>query len=80
MVPNATKDTMVYIPINATTVGTYKVTMGPTTGTENTPVPVSNLAASTELTVTLRVPAGWTFIVTITGVTVAIGTVTAVTC
>lgn len=78
--PSTTKDTQVYIPIAATTTGTVTITMGPSTGTENTPVPVSNLVAASEPVFTLRVPKGWKVIVTKTGTTVAIGTVTVVTC
>jgi hypothetical protein len=79
-VPNLYVPTNVYVPVAATTSGTVKITMGPSSGTENTPVPVSNLVALSEPTFTLaRVPAGWKVIVTITGTTVAIGTVTVVT-
>lgn len=79
-IPSALADTMVYVPVAATTTGTVTITMGPTTGAENTPVPASNLVALSEPCFTLRVPAGWTVIVTKTGTTVAIGTVTAIPC
>lgn len=79
-IPSATLDTMVYIPIAATTTGTVKITYGPSTGAENTPVPTSNLVALSEPAFTLRVPAGWKVVVTIVGTTVAIGTVTVTTC
>ncbi len=78
--PSTTLDTMVYVPVAATTTGTVKITMGPSTGAENTPIPTSALVASSEPTLSLRVPGGWKVVVTITGVTVTIGTVTVVTC
>lgn len=79
-VPLVTSDCMLYVPIAATTTGTVTITFGPSTGSENTPVPSSALVASSEPTFTLRVPKGWTVIITKTGTTVAIGTCTIQTC
>lgn len=78
--PSATQDTMLYISANFTTVGTIKVTMGPTTGAENTPCPVLNELAGTSDVAQLRVPAGWKVVATLTGVTVAFGTCLSVPC
>lgn len=78
--PLSTSDATVYIPVAATTTGTVKVTMGPSTGAENTIVPVSNLVALSEPTFTVRVPLGWKVVITITGTTVVIGTVTIQSC
>ena len=72
-------DVMLYVPIAATTTGTVTITMGPTTGGEHTIVPTSGLVAGSEPTFTIRVPGSWHVIVTVAGVTVAIGTVTIVT-
>ncbi len=80
LTPLATSDAMVSLPIVATTTGTAKVTIGPSTGAENTHVPVSALVALLGLNYTLRVPKGWKVVITITGVTVAIGTVNIQAC
>jgi hypothetical protein len=74
--PTSVGDSVVYIPIAATTTGTVTITMGPSTGAEHTIVPSSNVAAASEPTFTLRVPAAWKVVVTITGTTVSIGTAT----
>ncbi len=73
--PLATSDSIVYIPVAATTTGTVTITMGPSTGAENPVVPSSNLVALSEPTFTLLVPKNWKVVVTKTGTTVAIGTV-----
>lgn len=78
--PLATSDATVYIPVIATTAGTVKITMGASTGAENPVVPVSNMVAQSEPTFTLLVPKNWKVIVTITGVTTAIGTVNIQAC
>ena len=72
--PSATRNTAVYIPIIATTAGTYKVTYGPSTGAENQ-INSGNLVALQEVVVTVICPATWKVVVTITGTTVAIDTV-----
>jgi hypothetical protein len=78
--PSATQDTMIYIAANFTTVGTFKVTMGPTTGAENTPFPVANEVAASSDVAQMRVPAGWKVVATLTGVTVAFGTCLSIPC
>ena len=69
--PSTTTDTLVLVPINATTVGTVTITVGGVTY-----VPVSNLVALSEPTFTIPVRKGQAVTITITGVTVAIGTCT----
>ncbi len=78
--PLSSSASMVYIPVIATTTGTAKVTMGPSTGAENNVFPALNMVALSAETFTLRVPAGWKVVVTITGTTVAIGTVNIQSC
>lgn len=74
--PSTTRNTAVYIPIAATTTGTYTVTYGPTTGAENALFSALLLTASSSESVTVFCPATWKVVVTVTGTTVAIGTVT----
>ena len=76
--PSTTLDTMVYVQTNATTAGTYSITMGPTTGAEHViATGVKQLVGSDDLT-SFRVPAGWKVVITVTSVT--IGHVLVVTC
>lgn len=78
--PGASQDCMLYVAVIATTLGTAKITMGPSTGAEFTPVPVVNLVASMGDIYAIRVPAGWKVVATLTGVTVAFGACLAVPC
>lgn len=76
--PSATTDAMVYIQTNAKTAGSYKITMGPTTGAEHAvATTVAQVVGSDDVT-TVRVPAGWKMVVTVTSVTLS--SVTVVTC
>jgi hypothetical protein len=77
-IPSKYQDCDLYVPVVATTTGTVAITMGPTTGSENTPYPSQNLLVGMGQTLDLKVPAGWTVIATITGVTVAFGTATVI--
>ena len=70
--PNATFTTLVQIDLAATTLGSLKVTFGPTTGAENTWLPTANVVAGSDIVSTLWVPNGWLVIATATGVTVAL--------
>jgi hypothetical protein len=78
--PLATSDSVIYVPVNATTAGTVVITMGPSTGAENAVIPTSNIVALSEPVYTLRVPMNWKVIVTKAGTTVVIGTVNIQAC
>lgn len=67
--PNASFDCFVMIVLIATTVGTLTITYGPSTGAENTWLPVITVTAGSAETVGLYVPAGWKVIATDTGTT-----------
>ncbi len=78
--PNATTDCMLYLNLVFTTVGTWAITMGPSSGSEHVIAPTLNAGAVTGEQATLRVPAGWKVVCTLTGTTVAFGTCAAVAC
>jgi hypothetical protein len=78
--PNATKDAMVYFQLNAAAAGSYTLTMGPSTGAENTVANAATITIGNDDLVTLRVPAGWKVVLTLTTVTLAGGNALVVTC
>jgi hypothetical protein len=67
--PNASFDCYVMILLIATTVGTLTVTYGPSTGAENTWLPVITVTAGSAESVGMYVPAGWKVVATDTGTT-----------
>lgn len=70
--PNASFDCFVMVTLIATTVGTLTITYGPSTGAENTWLPVITVTAGSGETVGLYVPAGWKVVATDTGTTEAL--------
>lgn len=60
--PSTTKDTEIVIPV--TTGGTLTMTMGPTTGAENTILSAFTVVAGT--VITKRIPASWRVVLTLT--------------
>lgn len=75
--PSASANSTVYVQTNAAAAGSTTITMGPSTGAENTIAnAVAQVVGSDEL-FTLRVPAGWKVVVTVAGVT--IGSVVVIT-
>ena len=69
--PNATLDAMVYMQLAAAAAGSYSLTMGPTTGAENTIGNAVAVAIGAPPLLTLRVPAGWKAVLTVTTITIA---------
>jgi hypothetical protein len=70
-VPSTTSDTAGTIALAGAVSGTYSITMGPTTGAENTIVTGASLPNGVNIIVALpKVPAGWTVIVTVTNATI----------
>lgn len=65
--PNTTFVTSVVITANAAAIGTVSVTMGPTTGAENTICTAVALLASMGETISFICPNGWKVIATMTG-------------
>lgn len=76
--PSSNSDSMVYFQINAAAAGSYTLTMGPTTGSENTIANAVAITIGNDELVTLRVPRNWKVILTAT--TVTIGQTRVVTC
>lgn len=68
--PSANFDTMVYVQLNATVAGSFTVTMGPSTGAENTLANAVAMLINSDLVFTARVPATWKVVVTVTSVTI----------
>ena len=77
-IPSQYQDCDLYVPVVATTAGTVTITMGPATGAEQTPYPSQRLLLGGDQTLPVHVPAGWTVIATVTGVTVTFGTATVI--
>jgi len=69
--PSATNDSTVYFQVNAAAAGSYTLTMGPTTGAENTVASAVAMLIGSDALVTLRVPATWKVVITLTSVTLA---------
>ena len=57
--------------MNAAAAGSYTLTMGPTTGAENTVASAVAMLIGSDALVTLRVPATWKVVITLTSVTLA---------
>lgn len=72
--PSATTDSTVYFQINASAAGSYTLTIGPL-GTENTIASGVAMVVGSDALVTLRVPATWQVVITLTTVTLASTTV-----
>jgi hypothetical protein len=77
--PSANVDTTVYFQIAGGAVGSYTLTMGPTTGAENAIATAVPCLTGTGQLVTLRVPAGWKVVLTLSVATLTGGTATVVT-
>lgn len=73
--PSTLVDSMVYFQINAPSSGSYTLTMGPSTGAEHTIASSVAMVAGSDVVVTLRVPATWQVVITLTTVTLASTTV-----
>lgn len=65
----------VYFQINATVAGSYTLTMGPTTGAENTIGSAVAMVVGSDDLVTLDVPANWKVVLTVSSVTISRTTV-----
>ena len=75
--PSANAPSTVYFQVNAAIAGSYILTMGPSTGAENTIGTGVAMVIGSDDIVTLNVPLGWQVVLTVTGVT--IGSTTVVT-
>ena len=75
--PSAASNATVYFQINATVAGSYTLTMGPTTGAENTIGSAVAMLVNSDDLVTLNVPRGWLVVLTLTSVTLGSTTVVA---
>ena len=60
----------VYFQINATVAGSYTLTMGPSTGAENTIGSAVAMLIGSDAIVSLAVPANWKVVLTVTSVTI----------
>ncbi len=76
-VPSAASNSTVYFQINATVAGSYTLTMGPTTGAENTIGSAVAMVVGSDDIVTLNVPRSWSVVLTLTSVTLGGTTVVA---
>ena len=73
--PSATLNSMVYFQINAAIAGSYTLTMGPSTGAENTVGSGVAMVIGSDDVVTIPVPATWKVVLTLTSVTLSRTTV-----
>jgi hypothetical protein len=62
---SGTSDTMVYFQLAGGAAGTYTITIGPTTGAENSIANAVALVAAQTALVTVRVPANWKCVITL---------------
>jgi hypothetical protein len=62
---SGTTDNMVYFQLAGGAAGTYTITIGPTTGAENSIANAVALVSGQTALVTVRVPAGWKVIITL---------------
>ena len=74
--PSTASNATVYFQINAASSGSYTLTMGPTTGAENTIGSAVAMVAGSDAIVTLVVPRSWLVVLTLTSV--ALGSTTVV--
>ncbi len=74
--PSTASNATVYFQINAASAGSYTLTMGPTTGAENTIGSAVAMVAGSDAIVTLVVPRSWLVVLTLTSV--ALGSTTVV--
>ena len=75
--PSTASNSTVYFQINAASAGSYTLTMGPTTGAENTIGSAVAMVAGSDALVSLVVPRSWLVVLTLTTVTLAGTTVVA---
>lgn len=73
--PSTTSNSMVTFQVNATTAGSYTLTMGPSTGAEITVGNGVAMVAGSDDVVTLLVPRGYRVVLTLTSVTLSRTTV-----
>ena len=76
--PSTASNSTVYFQINAASAGSYTLTMGPTTGAENTVASSVAMVAGSDALVTLVVPRSWLVVLTLTTVTLSSTTVVAI--
>ena len=76
--PSTASNSTVYFQINAASAGSYTLTMGPTTGAENTVASSVAMVAGSDALVTLVVPRSWLVVLTLTTVTLGSTTVVAI--
>lgn len=76
--PSVAGDTRVYFQINAAVAGSYTLTMGPTSGAENTIASGVAMLVGSDVVTSLWVPATWKVVLTLTSVTLARTTVVGV--
>lgn len=69
--PSTTNDATVYHQLAAAGAGSYTLTMGPSTGSENALATAVAVAIGAPPLISYRVPAGWKAILTVTTVTIA---------
>ena len=75
--PSTTSNATVYFQINAASAGSYTLTMGPTTGAENTIGSAVAMVAGSDALVSLVVPRSWLVVLTLTTVALSSATVVA---
>ena len=75
--PSVASNSTVYFQINAGSAGSYTLTMGPTTGAENTIASAAAVTVGNDVLVSLVVPRSWLVVLTLTTVTLGSTTVVA---
>lgn len=73
--PSGGRDVSLVLPVATSSSGTLTLTMGPSTGTENTILSANPVAAGQVITV--HVPSAWKVVVTLSGCTLGTATITA---
>jgi hypothetical protein len=76
--PSTTYNVNAYFQLDATVAGSYTLTMGPTTGAENTVANAVAMLLDSDDVLTVHIPKGWSYILTATSVTIGLATIIAV--
>ena len=69
--PSATSDSVLYVQLTAAAAGSYTITLGPTTGAENTIASADAVVIGESVNQTIYVPKGWKVVVTAVTITIA---------